>query len=151
MPDIFDFAPDLVRKKRAAWFSKTCAEIRRGCRQHHGVASRHFIRNVMERRKTVRAELVDLRDSFVKAVAEGETDQVVLHMAKNFAHLYAAGVLAVQFKTVPWSEKHVMKCITRSFKAARREIKTEGELLRRSLLKLKAKAKSRTTAAGQEA
>jgi hypothetical protein len=143
-PDIFDFGPDLDSKKRAAWFSRTCAKIRRGCRKHHGVASRHFIRNVMKMRKTVRAEALSLRDSFVKAVADGETDQVVLHMAKNFGHLYAAGVLAVQFKTVPWSEKHVMKCISRSFRAARREIKTEAELLRCSLLKLKAKAKTRT-------
>jgi putative DNA primase/helicase len=52
-PDIFDFAPDLDSKKRAAWFSKTCAEIRRGCRRHHGVANRHFVLNVMKRRKTV--------------------------------------------------------------------------------------------------
>jgi hypothetical protein len=149
--DIFDFAPDLESKKRAAWFSKTCAEMRRGCRWHHGVASRHFIRNVMKRRKTVRAEVVKLRDSFVRAVAEGDADQVVLHMAKNFGHLYAAGVLAVQFKTVvPWSEKHVMTCISRSFRAARREIKTEAELLRRSLLRLKAKAKSRTTPLDQK-
>jgi hypothetical protein len=86
-----------------------------------------------------------LRDLFVNAVAKGETDQVVLHMAKNFGHLYAAGVLAVQFETVPWSEKHVMKCIRRCFWAARQEIKTEAELLRRSLLRLNAKAKSRTT------
>jgi Domain of unknown function (DUF927) len=144
-PDIFDFAPELGKKERAAWFSKTCAAVRRGCRRHHGVASRHFVRNLMKSRKTVRAELAQLRDSFVQAVAEGETDQVVLHMAKNFGHLYAAGVLAVQFKTVRWSEKLVMTCIGRSFRAARREIKTEAELLRRALLSLKAKAKSRTT------
>ena len=147
-PDIFDFTPDLDSKKRAAWFSKTCAEIRRGCRWHHGVASRHFIRNVMKRRKTVRAEVVKLRNSFVRTVAEGETDQVVLHMAKNFGHLYAAGVLAVQFKTVPWSEKHVMTCISRSFRAARREIKTEAELLRRSLLRTQDEGEKSDEAAG---
>jgi hypothetical protein len=143
-PDSFDLGPELDTKERAAWFKSTCADIRKGCRLHHGVAGRHFVRNIIERRKTVRSELVKLHESSVNAVAQGETDQVVLHMAKNFGHLYAAGVLAVRFKTVPWSEKHVMICIGRSFRAARREIKTEAELRRRSLLRLKMKAKSRT-------
>jgi hypothetical protein len=143
-PDSFDLGPQLDAEERAAWFRSTCVDIRKSCRLHHGVAGRHFVWNIIERRKTIRAELLKLRESFVNAVAQGETDQVVLHMSKNFGHLYAAGVLAVRFKTVPWSEKHVMTCICRSFRGARREIKTEAELLRRSLLRLKAKAKSRT-------
>src|SRR3984957_1353119 len=149
-PDSFDLGPELDTVKRAAWFRSTCVDIRRGCRLHRGVAGRHFVRNVIERRKTIPPELIKLRNLFVSAVAQGETDQVVLHVAKNFGHLYAAGVLAVQFKTVPWSEKHVMTCISRSFRAARREIKTEVELRRRSLLRLKAKAKSRTTLLDQQ-
>jgi putative DNA primase/helicase len=143
-PDSFDLGPELHTEERAAWLESTCADIRKGCRLHHGVAGRHFVRSVVKHRKTVRAELVKLRDLFVNAVAEAEPDQVVLHMAKNFGHLYAAGVLAVQFKTVPWSEKQVMICIRRCFQAARQEIKTEAELLRRSLLKLKENAKART-------
>jgi hypothetical protein len=142
--DMYDFAPELDNKQRAEWFSKTCAEIRKGCRYHHGVASRHFVRNLAKRRKTVGAELVKLRESFVEAFVRGETDHVVRHMARNFGHLYAAGVLAVQFKTVPWSEKHVKNCIHRCFRAARHEIKSEAELLRCALLRLNAKAKSRT-------
>jgi hypothetical protein len=144
-PDSFDLGPKLDTEERAAWFKKTCADIRKGCRLHHGAAGRHFVRNVIDRRKTIRAELTKLRDLFVNAVAIGESDPVVLHMAKNFGHLYAAGVLAVRFKTVPWSETQVMRCIGRSFRAARSEIKTEPELLRRALLRLKMKAKSRTT------
>jgi hypothetical protein len=98
----------------------------------------------MKRRKTVSAELATLRDSFVKAVARIEADHVVRHMARHFGHLYAAGALAVQFEIVPWSEEHVMECGCRCFQAARREIKTESELLRRALLRLNTKAKSRT-------
>jgi putative DNA primase/helicase len=112
-PDSFDLGPELDAEERAAWFRSTCVDIRSGCRLHHGVAGRHFVGKVIKRGERIAAELIELRDLFVDAVAKGETDQVVLHMAKNFGHLYAAGVLAVQFKTVPWSEKHVMNCIHR--------------------------------------
>jgi hypothetical protein len=37
-------------------------------------------------------------------VTAGESDHVVQHLAKNFGHIYAAGILAVRFGTVPWSE-----------------------------------------------
>jgi hypothetical protein len=143
-PDIFDLAPALDIAKRAVWFSTTCAAMRKGCRLHHGVAIRHFVGEFAAQKKKVRAELHKLRGSFVDAVAQGETDHVVLHMAKNFGHLYAAGVLAVRFKTVPWSEELVLKCIRACYTAARREIKTEAELLRRSLLRLNAKAQKQT-------
>jgi hypothetical protein len=143
--DVFDLAPELDDDERAAWFSNTCANIREGCREHHGVANREFVRQVMKRRSTVSAKLATLRDSFVKAVARTETDHVVRHMARNFGHLYAAGALAVQFEIVRWSEEHVMECVGRCFQAARREIKTEAELLRLSLLILEKAAKSQTT------
>jgi putative DNA primase/helicase len=143
-PDIFDLGPELDTEERTAWFKKRCADVRAGCLVHHGRAIQNFIREVIARRKTIRAELVTLRDQFVKAVAKAGTDHVALHMANNFGHLYAAGVLAVQFGTVPWSERLVFKCVRRCYRAARREIKTEAELLRRALLRLKARAEKKT-------
>jgi hypothetical protein len=143
-PDIFDLGPDLDPQERAAWFKKTCADIRAGCSVHHGRAIQRFISEVIARRKTIRAELVALRDQFVEAVAKAGTDHVALHMANNFGHLYAAGVLAVRFAILPWSERLVFKSVRRCYRAARREIKTESELLRKALLRLKARAEKKT-------
>jgi putative DNA primase/helicase len=143
-PDVFDMAPELDDDDRAPWFSKACADMREGCRRHHGVAIRHFLGSVISDTKNLPVQLGQLRGQFVEAVVNGESDHVVRHMARNFGHLYAAGVLAVRFKTVPWSEEMVMTCVRRCFRAARGEIKTEAELLSRGLRAVKAKAKRET-------
>jgi hypothetical protein len=75
----------------------------------------------------------------VKLVTENETDHVVQHLARNFGHIYAAGVLAVRVGTVSWSEDLVLECVRRCYRDARREIKTEADLLRRALCRLRAR------------
>ena len=96
-PDAFDRAPSFnSAAKRSAWFDQQCAAIRAGCRRYHGRAHRHFIRRVIRRRRTIRGELIALRDSFVKLVTKDETDHVIQHLAKNFGHIYAAGIQAVR-------------------------------------------------------
>jgi len=144
-PDVFDRAPAFdTPAKRSQWFDQQCAMLRSGCERQHGMAHWHFIKRVILHRGTVRSDLVELRDSFVKMVVQGETDHVVQHLAKNFGHIYAAGILAVRFGTVPWSEDLVLRCVRRCYRDARREIKTEAVLLRRALRKLRARSRDRT-------
>jgi putative DNA primase/helicase len=143
--DVFDRAPLFDSPaKRSAWFAQQCAAIRVGCKHHHGFAHRHFIERVIRQRRTIRGELVALRDSFVKAVAKDESDHVVQHLARCFGHIYAAGVQAVRFGTVPWSKELVLKCVSLCYHDARSEIKTESELLRRALHRLRARTQDRT-------
>jgi putative DNA primase/helicase len=144
-PDVFDRAPSFKSPaKRSAWYAKQCAAVRDGCTRYHGKAHRHFIRRVIKRRRTIRGELIALRDSFVKLVTKNETDHVIQHLAKNFGIVYAAGVLAVRFGTVPWSEDLVLEGIRRCYRDARREIKTEADLLRRALRRLSRRVADRT-------
>jgi hypothetical protein len=104
----------------------------------------HFIGMVAKRRRAVRSDLKELRDFFVDKVCEREPDQTVHHLARCFGHIYAAGILAARFKVVPWSEELVLKCVRRSYRAARRQMNTEAELLRRGLRRLSARAVKRT-------
>jgi hypothetical protein len=60
-------------------------------------------------------------------------------LAKNFGHIYAAGIQAVRFGTVPWSEDLVLKCVRRCYRDARRELEIEGDLLRRALRRLRSR------------
>jgi putative DNA primase/helicase len=144
-PDVFDRAPPFdSRAKRSAWYRRQCGALRAGCEHHHGVALWHFIKRVIGQRRTVRGELVELRDSFVKMVTKDECDHVVQHLAKNFGHIYAAGILAVRFGTVPWSEDLVLECVSRCYRDARCEIKTEAELLRGAWRRLRVRAADRT-------
>jgi hypothetical protein len=136
-PDVFDLAPKFDSlKQRTVWFRKQCATIHEGCRRNHGVAHLRFIKSVIQKPKTVRRALGPLRDTFVEKVTKGETDQVVQHLAKNFGLIYAAGIIAARLGTVPWSEQLVLNCVRRCYRAARRRIKTEADLLRMALRQL---------------
>ena len=53
--------------------------------------------------------------------------------AKCIGHIYAAAVIGVRYATLPWSEKLVRKCVVRCYRDARRELKTEADLLRQGL------------------
>jgi putative DNA primase/helicase len=144
-PDVFDRAPDFdSAARRSAWFAEQCAAIRAGCRRDHGMAHWHFVKRVIGQRQTICGELVALRDTFAKQVTQGESDHVVQHLAKNFGHIYAAGIQAVRFGTVPWSEDLVLECVRRCYRDARREIKTEADLLRGALRRLGVRAANRT-------
>jgi hypothetical protein len=80
----------------------------------------------------------------VKLVTKDETNHVIQHLARNFGHIYAAGVQAVRFGTVPWSEDLVLECVRRCYRDARREIKSEADLLGGALRRLRARAADRT-------
>jgi putative DNA primase/helicase len=142
-PDVFDLtAPTGSPAERSKWFARWCGAIRRGCKNHHGHAQRHFLKQVIDHRTTIKGDLVKLRDEFTVLVTKNETDHVIQHLAKNFGHIYAAGVLAVRFGTVPWSEDLVLNCVRRCFRAARVAMRTEADLLRRGLRRLRIRAKS---------
>jgi hypothetical protein len=136
--DIFDLCPEEVtRKKRKAWVQQQCADLRNDCRAHHGVAIAHFIKRIIKKRKTVRLDLRVLTEAFVNDVVEERDGPAVRHLATCFGHIAAAGVLAVRFKTVPWSEGFVTKCVKRCYRDARRALRTEDDLLHEGLRVLK--------------
>jgi putative DNA primase/helicase len=132
--DIFDRIPKNVPEaERAQWAQQRCVKIRAGCRRNHGVAIEQFIEQVIENRKTVQKELKLLRKTFMDRVLDDEDSPVVRHLAKCFGHIYAAAVIGVRFGTLPWSMKTVRKCIEKCYRDARRELKTEADLLRQGL------------------
>ena len=52
--DIFDRIPKNVpEERRAKWVENRCITIRAGCEHNHGVAIRHFIKAVIQHRRTV--------------------------------------------------------------------------------------------------
>jgi hypothetical protein len=131
---VFDRIPKkLPEAERAKWAEERCDKIRRGCRRNHGVAIEQFIAQVIRKRKTVRKMLLALRQEFLDRVIEAEDDAAVRHLAKCFGHIYAAAVIGVRFKTLPWPTKTVRKCIERCYRDARREMNTETDLLRDAL------------------
>jgi putative DNA primase/helicase len=133
-PDIFDRIPiDVPEAERANWVEKRCRMIRDGCWCNHGVTIRHFINGVIRNRKTVAQDVQSLRDEFANRVINANDSPAVRHLAKCIGHIYAAAVIGVRYGTLPWSERLVRKCVVRCYRDARRELKTEADLLRQGL------------------
>jgi hypothetical protein len=132
--DIFDRIPkDVPKAQRAKWVEDRCDEIRDGCSHNHGVAIRHFIECVIRNRKTVAQDVHSLRDELADRVIDANDSPAVRHLAKCVGHIYAAAVIGVRYGTLPWSEELVRKCVVRCYRDARRELKTEADLLRQGL------------------
>jgi hypothetical protein len=55
------------------------------------------------------------------------------HLAYCFGLLAAAGMLAVRFGTLPYSETFVLRCVRGCYRRAKRALKTEGMLLQQAI------------------
>jgi hypothetical protein len=130
--DIFDFAPKTERTRKT-WVVQQCVALREGCRRHHAVALKHFIGHGIKNRKTIKKDLSALAHQFVKGVTDQSDGHAIRHLAMCFAHIAAAGVLGVRFGTLPWTERFVVRCIKRCYRDARRELRTETDLLHEGL------------------
>jgi hypothetical protein len=107
--------------------------IREGCRRNRGVTIRHFIKCVIRNRKTVAQDVQSLRDEFADRVTDVNDSPAVRHLAKCIGHIYAAAVIGVRYGTLSWSERLVRNCVVSCYRDARRELKTEADLLRQGL------------------
>jgi hypothetical protein len=116
--------------------------LRQGAADNHGVAFDHFIKRVIKRRRKISALVKPLINKFIKAAVDHADEPAGHHLANCLGIIRAAGRLGVQFGTLPYSEQFVDRCIMRCYRAARRGLRTETELLRSGLRRLRAKLKS---------
>ena len=141
--DVFDRAPDdIPADERTKWVEAQCEKLRRACRRNHGVALKHFVSKVIRRPKYTRRQLRALRSEFISMVERPADDMPVRHLAKYFGHIYAAGMLAVRFGTLPWPEALIKICLLRCYRDARLRLNSESELLRKGLRTLHLKLRS---------
>jgi hypothetical protein len=75
-------------------------------------------------------------------VAEPAEGLEVRHLARCFAHVYAAGVIGCRAKSLPWSEQLVRNCVRRCYLNARSQLKSEGQLLQQGRAALRKKLAS---------
>ena len=141
--DIFDRCPkDVSGGERATWVRQQCRILRQAVAENHGVAFEHYIKQIIKRRRKIKGRLQPLIDEFIRAAVGGSDEPAVQHLASCFGFIRAAGILGAQFGTLPYSEKFIDRCIMRCYRTARRGLRTESELLRSGLRRLRAKLRS---------
>jgi hypothetical protein len=141
--DIFDRKPQSVTpEQRPMWFEMQCGKIRKGCRANHGVVLERFIKHVISARKSVAGEIQKLSADFMSLVVKPSDGLELRHLARCFAHVYAAGIIGVRANCLPWKEEMVRNCIKRCYRNASSQLKSEGQLLQQGLLLLRKKLAS---------
>jgi hypothetical protein len=108
----------------------------------HGIAFDQYIKRVIKSRHEIKTWLQQLIGEFVDTVVHPADEPAVHHLASCLGLIRAAGIIGVRFGTLPYSEKLVDRCIVRCYRAARRALRTESELLRSGLRRLRAQLKS---------
>jgi hypothetical protein len=127
---------------RTEWVRQHCRQIRQGAAENYGVAFDHYVKRVIKRRRKIARWLRPLIEEFRAAVVKHGDDQAVRHLAGCFGLIRAAGILGVRFGTLPYSEKLIDRSIRRCYRAAKRALRTEIDLLRAGLRRLRAKLNS---------
>ena len=141
--DIFDRCPKNVSAEdRIKWARQQCKSLRQAAAANHGVALDHYIKRVIKSRHEITPWLRQLIGEFVDAVIDPVDEPAVHHLASCLGLIRAAGIIGVRFGTLPYTEKFVDRCIVRCYRAARRGLRTESQLLRSGLRRLRAQLKS---------
>jgi hypothetical protein len=141
--DIFDRCPKMVLADgRTRWAKQQCQRLRRAAANNHGVALDHHIRQVIKSRRKISTWLQPLIDEFVKSVVDPADEPAVQHLAACYGLVRAGGILGARFGTLPYSERFIDRCIKRCYRAAERGLRTEADLLRSGIRRLKAKLKA---------
>jgi hypothetical protein len=125
-----------------AWVGRRCAALRKAVAKHHGVASDHFTGRVIRARRAIKDEIDYLIDTFIENAAEQTDDPAVRHLTRCFGLIRAGGILGVRFGTLPYSEQFVDRCIMRCYRAAKRNLRTDSQLLRSAIRRLRSKLTS---------
>lgn len=126
--DIFDLCSKT--SGRNARSRVRCDKIRAGIGKNHGVALARFITAIQKDPETAKNRLTTRRKSFEETLTSGDMAPEVLHLAGNFAHVYAAGSLAIDFGILPYTKKHLKRAVRLCFQRSAGRVASEANLVR---------------------
>lgn len=113
-------------------------QIEEGCRENYGTALRRFITCLLKNLPKVKAEVLQLMVEFQNLAAINGEDSWEVRFAKKFAVAYAAGILGIRFKVLPWTTELVVKRLLWCYRSARFAIPNADQIATEALEKVKA-------------
>jgi putative DNA primase/helicase len=131
---IFDrLGSDPSQERKAEIFK----EIVAACEANHGAAGDMFISRLISHRDKVAAYLKEAEASFVKEVAYELDGDVARDVAGTFGLIYAAGMIGIKTKLLPWGREELFDAIAKCYRAARDLLPDDGVTLRQGIDKLR--------------
>jgi putative DNA primase/helicase len=141
--DVFDRAPKTLHgAKRMNWVDDKFRAIRNGCLNNCGVAYLPFISYLVKEPKAAGVFLNKEALHFFNAIVSSNDEAAIRHIARYFAIIVAAGLLAVELKILPWSRNRVISSAKRCFSRAVKLLPTDANALRQACQRLVAEFKA---------
>lgn len=109
-----------------------------------GWAFRFFLRKLIQQSDLAKAEIKLLMQQFYEFLPLGEDDGWERRFAQKFALAAAAGILAVRWDLLPWTEDHVLNAVKRSYRRSRKALPEAEVIIKRGLIALDAFIADRT-------
>jgi hypothetical protein len=131
--DVFDRAPKTLHSaERTKWVDDKFRAIRNGSLNNCGVAYLPFIRHLVKEPKAARIFLNKEALRFFNSIVSPNEEAAIRHIAKYFATIVAAGLLAVELGILPWSRNRVISSAKRCFSRAVKLLPTDANALRQA-------------------
>jgi hypothetical protein len=130
---LIDYLPDDVEGDRQRWAAEQIEALIEACRANHGHAFPAFVEQVIANRKTIKPRIKELMARFLRTAHLEHLGGAEKRRADFFGLIYAAGLLAVGWKIVPWTNSQVGKALRRCYKNACQSQPAPNDLAREGL------------------
>jgi hypothetical protein len=100
------------------------------CEENHGQVLREFVKSLIDERNNAKVLVDRYVAAFIKRVRDPSDGNLAKDLAEKAGLIYAGGRLAIRFKLVSWTPKHLRKAIAKAYRGALALLPDEGVLLR---------------------
>ena len=116
------------------WRRKQFTELAKACANNHGAVFDYYIeRLIFHGREKVQKVVLKWMETFVLHVGTGTDGDIARDVARNFGLIYAAGVLGIKLRILPWTAQELLDAISKCYFAARECLPDDGVALRRGI------------------
>ena len=140
---VFDcFPKDIETKHQKRWARTQLSELRENCARFHGSALQPYVTHLITISRQLPKQIEKHCGIFMEAVRAMRLDGALEHAGRNFALIYAGGVIAIEAKVLPWTVAGLFHAVESCFRAAVVDIRGHANSLSRARTILRAKLKS---------
>ena len=120
------------------WRREQFKKLAEACANNHGAVFDYYIeRLIFHGREKVRKVALKWIETFVLHVGTGTDGDIARDVARNFGLIYAAGVLGIKLRILPWTAEELLDAISKCYFAARELLPDDGVALRRGIAALR--------------
>lgn len=131
------FPKNLDDAKRPKWARQKLQEIRSGCSNHHGLAIKKYLKHLLDKETDELVGQVEVNiEEFLQKLRLDERDGVSGHVARNFAVIYAGGLLAIEAGLLTIKRLKLERSLVSCFKASIKQVRTPQTIEKAAARKL---------------